>query len=533
MPDLSAIRMERIKRNLSSERERLEGSLIEFYKAAWPEFDPARYVHGRHLEAIAEHLEAVSYGKIRKLVINVPPRHSKSLLTSVAWPAWTWARMAAEGFPLIGPQVKFLCLSYSGQLAIDHATICHRLVISEWYQAIWGSRVQIAADQDAKTKFDTTAGGSRISSSFGGTVTGRGGDIKILDDPHNMGEVESETMRESVIKRYDGALKSRFTDPKHSAEVLIAQRGHEDDLSAHFLDDPETVHLNLPAEYDGHFHCSNSFGWEDWRKDDGELLWPERFGKKELAQFKTNPFEWSSQWQQNPTPRGGSIIKDRWWELWDATVARRYGREWNEEPGKLKEFPPFDLVVASLDTAYSEKQEADYSALTIWGAWRDLNKNRKFMLAYAWNERLEFHDLVKKVMATCKTYKVDRLLIENKAAGISIGQEIRRLAGRESYGVQLIDPKRLDKIARAHSIVHLFAEGMVWAPETEWARMVIQQCASLRAGGGGSHDDLADTVTQALSWLRTNGIAERNEEASALMADMMTYRKPQAPIYDA
>lgn len=154
------------------EAERLEASLIEFHKAAWPVFDPAPYVHGWHLDAIAEHLEAVSRGDIRKLLINIPPRHSKTLLASISWPAWIWAKQRQEGNPLVGPQTKFLCLSYGDTLALDSAILMRRLILSPWYKERWGKRVQLTGDQEAKSKFDTTAGGTRISASFDGTVTG-------------------------------------------------------------------------------------------------------------------------------------------------------------------------------------------------------------------------------------------------------------------------------------------------------------------------------------------------------------------------
>lgn len=510
------------------ERERLEGSLISFFEAAWPNFDPAPYVPGWHLEAIAEHLEAVSRGEIRKLLINVPPRHSKTLITSVAWPAWLWAQKPDPECPLMGPQVKFLCLSYGDQLAMDNATTARRLIASDWFQERWGSRVQIMTDQDAKNKFDSSAGGTRISAAIGAGILGRGGDIKILDDPHKSDEGNSEIARNKVIDRYKGTLKSRMTDPKTTAEVIIMQRLHESDLSGYVLEtDPDFVHLNLPAEYDTGRHCQTSIGWEDPRTDQGELLWPARFGPAELAPFKRDPYEWAGMWQQTPSPRGGGILKREWWQLWDGEVAQRYGLDWDDN-GR-KEFPDFDIMIAFLDTAYTSKTENDYSALTVWGAWRDRQRNRKFMLVNAWQERLEFHDLVTKVGATSRKYRIDKLLIENKAAGISVGQEIQRLYGREEFGVELVDPKNQDKVSRAHSIVHLFSEGMVWAPETKWSDMVIDQCSSFPRG---SHDDLVDTVTGALRWLRDAGIAERNEEAMGLLEDSARYRRPAEPIYD-
>lgn len=512
---------------LLTEADRLENRFIDFFSAAWSEIDPAPLQLNWHHEAIAEHLEAVAYGQIRKLLINVPPRHTKTLLASVAFPAWLWARQPDPDFPLLGPQAKFLCLSYSDQLAMDNATLARRLITSEWYQKRWGNRVKIASDQDAKNKFDTVQGGSRISASFGGTITGRGGDVKIYDDPHKVDEAESETIRDGVLRTYDGTLKSRITDPHISAEIIIMQRLHENDLAGHLLDtDPEFVHLNLPAEYDSIRHCVTSIGWNDPRTEDGELLWPDRFGPDELAPFKRNPYEWSGQWQQLPVPRGGGIIKSDWWQIWDSVEAAKYGLEWSDEKGKLKEFPAFDFVIASLDGAYGKKQENDYSALTIWGSFTDLNKNRRWMLAFAWQAKLEFHDLVERVAKDCKRYKVSRLLIEGKATGQSVEQEMRRAYARENFSVQLVNPT-LDKIARAHSIVYLFTDKMIWAPDPDiidWSALVINECASFPKG---THDDLVDSVTQTLGWLRMAGLAERRDEREAELLDIMTYRKKQ------
>ena len=444
-----------------TEAEELEASLIDFFEAAWPEVDPAPLQVNWHHRAIAEHLEAVAKGQIRKLLINVPPRHTKTILTSVVFPAWVWARQPNPEYPLTGPQAKFLCLSYSDQLVMDNATLARRLINSEWYQAHWGNRVIIASDQDAKNKFDTTAGGTRISASFGGTILGRGGDYKIIDDPHKVDEAEFEVVRESVIRNYDGTLKSRITDPRTSAEIIIMQRLHENDLAGHVLDtDPDFVHLNLPAEYDSGRHCTTSIGWEDPRQEDGELLWRDRFGERELEPYKRKPYEWSGQWQQAPAPRGGGIIKREWWQLWEAPDNK---------------FPEFEYIIASLDGAFTEKEENDPSALTVWGVWSksamttvddktghiwlgEGPRERRLMLIHAWRKRLQFSGprierkpnesaamyrqrtmkdwgLIEWIEYTCTRYKVDKLLIEAKASGISAGQELRNRFPNLSFGI--------------------------------------------------------------------------------------------------
>ncbi len=223
--------------------------------------------------------------------------------------------------------------------------------------------------------------------------------------------------------------------------------------------------------------------WEDPRTEDGELAWPERFPAeicKELERDK-GPYAWASQYLQTPEPRGGSIIKDYFWQLW-----------------KEDKFPSFEYILASLDTAYTTKEENDPSAMTIWGVFRDESGNPKMMLIWAWQERLEFHDLFQRVMDTCTIspapksnpgFPVDRLIIEAKASGMSVGQELYRLLrGTGKLGVELIVPKgSMDKVARVQSIQHLFADEMIYAPDKSWADMVIRQCASFPRG---SHDDL-------------------------------------------
>lgn len=472
---------------LLEERERLEGSLIKFFEAAWPSVDPAPYVGNWHLDAIAEHLQAVSEGKIQKLLINVPPRHSKTLLTSVAWPAWIWAQEYDPAFPLMGPQVKFLCLSYGTQLAMDNATTARRLIASPWYQQRWGKRFQITDDQDAKNKFDTSKSGTRISSSIGGGLLGRGGDIKIIDDPHKVDETESDVMRQGVIREYDETLKSRMTDPKHTAEVIIMQRLHQNDLSGHVLAEKgDFVHLMLPAEFEPARKCTTVLGWTDPRTKDGELLWPDRFGDKQLQPFRKNQYTWAGQWQQRPEPRGGAIFKRDWWNNWNDETAKKFG----VKPGFL---PSFAYVLGILDTAYTANEERDPSAMTVLGLFHDAQGNPNVLLVNAFEEWLEFPDLAPRVIKVAQATRIDRLLIEAKSAGLSIAQELQRQAGHLGFAVETVDPGKSDKVARAHAQTYAFEDGLMWAPGYEdgtyrkFATKVIDQMAMFPRA---EHDDL-------------------------------------------
>lgn len=546
------------------EKERLEGSLIEFFQAAWPEIDPSPFALNWHLSAIAEHLEAVSRGEIRKLIINIPPRHSKTLLCGVAWQAWTWAQNHEPEFPLMGPQAKFLYLSYGDQLSLDTATTARRLIQSEWYQKRWP--IKLRQDQEAKAKFDNYNGGTRISASFGGQVLGRGGDIKIIDDPHKLTDVESEIMRKEVLQTYDETLKSRVTDPRHTAEVIIMHRVHEGDLTGHILSDKydtEFVHLMLPAEFDPARKCTTVLGWEDPRTQEGEMLWPDRWGAEELAPFKRIPYLWSGQYQQAPTPRGGGIFKREWWQLWEP------------DDGK---WPQFDLVVASLDGAFTEKEENDPSAMTVWGLWKDKTTGGRFdakssqvwqvegmglpkvMLMKAWRKHLQMHGtvvepnpgesyrswrrraepgwgLVEWVAETCRfrgsdgkiISTVDKLLIENKASGKTVAQEIQRLYTNEGWMTELIEPKG-DKVARAHAVVPFFANGLIYAPDREWSDLVIDEMGVFPKG---RYDDLTDSATQALRYLRSLGLIQRAEDIEAEDEYKSRHRSKKAALYPA
>jgi predicted phage terminase large subunit-like protein len=277
-------------------------------------------------------------------------------------------------------------------------------------------------------------------------------------------------------------------------------------------------------------------------------MWPERFGEFEVAGLEKalGPYLASGRLQQEPVPKGGGIIQSAWWQPWDKIEANKYGLEWGNG---VRDFPDFELVVASLDTAYKEKEENDFNALTVWGIFLDMNRNRRAMLMYAWNRRLPLHGkvvtakpgelpvdfkrrkeeawgLVELIADTCTRYKVKRLLIEDKSRGHDVANELRRIYTRDNWGVQLINPVG-DKVSRAHSIVPLFTDDAIYAPNTAWAQMVINQNASFPKG---THDDLVDSCTMFLNWARDNNILERVDEANAALEEKATFRGKQKSI---
>lgn len=516
-----------------------EESLYKFLEGAWQYIDPSPFVGGWHLEAICEHLQAVNDGHIRRLLINIPPRMSKSSTVSVAWPAWTWIQQSTEYSPLSGPKAQFLFASYAETLAVRDSVKTRRLIQSPWYQKNWGSRFVLTEDQNTKTRFENNFNGYRLSTSVGGTLTGEGGSILCVDDAHKADEVESELIRKGVIDWYDEVFSTRLNNPKEGAIVIIGQRVHEEDISGHLLDLDTFTHLNLPMEYEEGRRCVTVLGidhdtkekvlWADPRESDGELLCEGRYGPDEIEEQKKKPFVWAGQFQQRPAPKGGAIIKEEYWQHWGD----------QDNGGK---YPPFEYLIASLDTAYGTKQENDPSAMTIWGLFRDESNNPKVMLIWAWQERLGFPELCQKVIDFCTIderkvnhprFPVDRLLIEGKASGKSVAQELYRavsLTGK--LGIQVVDDNKgkwtPDKVARVHSITHLFTDHMVYAPDRAFADMVKQQCAVFPRG---SHDDLVDTVSMALRYLRDTGFALSRQESSMLQAEEMTLKRKTAILY--
>lgn len=524
-------------------KEKAEESLSEFIRQAWHVVEPGQpYVHSWHIDFISEHLEAITDGVeledgdfYNRLLINVPPGMMKSLLVGVFWPSWEWG-------PRNMPHLRYLCASHSQNLAIRDSTKMRRLVSSEWYQQRWGDRVKLTGDQNAKTKFETTATGFREAVAAG-SITGSRGDRVIIDDPHSVESASSEAMRASTAEWFLEAIPTRLNNPEKSAILVIMQRLHEQDISGIILDKQLGYdHICLPMRFEKWRRDEGivtKLGYEDPRQEEGELLFPDRFPLDVVERDERilGPYATAGQFAQNPVPRGGGVIKREWWQVWD-----------NEN------YPPFDFILASVDTAYTTKTENDPSAMTVWGVWsggdnlavatRTVSRENeaqqvmervykeahpKCMLIYAWTERLELHDLINKIRETAIQYKVERLLVENKASGLSVAQEIRRIYGYEDFYVQLYDPKSADKLSRLYSVQHLFAEGLIFAPLKAWADVVINQVAQFPKG---KHDDLVDATSMAIRHLRDNGMLTRNSEWTAgLDADRMHVGAAPPPLY--
>ena len=357
--DLAWLNRATARLSLLREKEACEESLATFVKRAWHVIEPGQpYIHGWHIDLIAAHLEAITDGEevdgeaYNRLLVNVPPGTMKSLLVGVFWPAFEWG-------PRNKPHMRYVCASHSQNLAIRDNVRFRRLVFSDWYQERWGDRVVLTNDQNTKTKVENKATGFREAAAAG-SITGSRGDRVIIDDPHSVESAGSDQMRASTIDWFLEAVPTRLNNPDTSAIVVVMQRLHEGDVSGVILDKQLGYdHIMLPMRYDSRRAAPTKLGYEDPREDDGELLFPERFPLAVVDRDEKvmGPYATAGQFQQEPAPRGGGIIKDDWWQLW------------TEEA-----YPPCDFVVASLDTAYTTKEENDFSAMTIWGVFTSDSK---------------------------------------------------------------------------------------------------------------------------------------------------------------
>lgn len=283
-------------------------SLHAYIQNMWPVIEPETpFVNGFHIEAICEHEEAVLEGHIRNLLITICPRFSKSICTSVALPTFAWIKR---------PTTRFLYGSYALDLALEHATTSRRVIESPWYQARWP--LHLMGDQNVKSYYENMQRGYRISTSVGGGATGRGGDILIADDPHNLKNIESKDVREGDKRWFFKIWSTRLNNPRTGRKIVIMQRGHEEDLAAVLIESGDYVHLNLPTEYVPTTWVGPT-GWSDPRTEEGELLCSERLGTKENEQVKRElgPVDYSAQHQQNPLPETGGMFERSWFEIVD------------------------------------------------------------------------------------------------------------------------------------------------------------------------------------------------------------------------
>ena len=449
-------------------------TLSEFLKESWQILEPGKLLsYNWHLDAIAEHLEAVTRREFRNLLITIAPRSLKSILTSVCWPAWTWTQK---------PEERFLCSSYSQSLATEHSVACRQIIRSDWYKKHWGQMFMLSGDQNLKTFFENTKRGQRIATSVGGTGTGRGGDVLIIDDPHNVREAPSATARKSVLTWWTQVMSSRLNDPQTGCKVIIMQRCHEDDLAHHIIKSDESFeYLNLPTEFELKRKSVTVIGWEDPRIKENELMHPARFGDMEVVRAKKTlgSYGYASQYQQRPSPAEGGMIRRTWWKFYD------------EFPKDVRGRPQFDEILQSWDMAFKDEDTSSFVVGQVWGR---LGADK-----YLIDQIRGKMDFVKTVDALVRLTNMYPMaigkLVEDKANGIAVMNYLQKVV----TGLIPVNPEG-GKVARLYAVSPQIESGNVYLPKNaEWIDDFIEEFSSATPEGGGKYWDQIDAATQALN----------------------------------
>lgn len=513
-------------------RRNAETSLYEFLRQAWLQIEGGRAFKGNwHLEAKCEHLEALLRGEIRNLLINEPPRFTKSTLCNVALPAWSWIHY---------PNLQWLFSSYAWTLVMRDSRRCRTLIESKWYRDRWGDRFSLMEDANRMDRFYNDKRGYRLSTSVDSATMGDGGDIQVADDPNNTRD-QSDTMLQSTLDWWHSVMPSRVNDFVTCRRLVIQQRTHEKDLSGDIIandKDGSWVKLIIPMEFEERRTCvtvklpsTNGESWRDPRKKEGELLDPKRVGPVELKNLKRDlgsEYAIAGQLQQRPAPEAGGIIKRNWFQIWQS-----------------REAPECEYVLTSVDTALSEQKSAAYSAATTWGVFRDSHSIPNLILLSVWRSKCEYPELRERIRRLANDYlddgpissnvvtrKPDILLIEAKANGISLIQDLAR-AG--VMATKFVPDKLGDKMQRVRLVTPLMEAGRIWVPGKPpdfklprgFAETFITQCISFP---NAESRDLVDTISMAFWKLMSSGFVWHRDDAGPAPPAWREWQ-PAEPLY--
>ena len=448
-------------------RNKAREDFMSFVKCVWPEF-----VEGSHHRHIAKKFNDLASGKINRLIINMPPRHTKSEFASFLLPAWMVGR---------NPKLKIIQATHTGELAVRFGRKAKTLIDSDEYHKIFETRLR--EDSQAAGRWETAQGGEYFAAGVGGAITGRGADLLIIDDPHSEQDAMSATAMESAYEWYTSGPRQRLQPG--GKIIVVMTRWSTKDLTGKLL---------------AHQKEAKSDKWDvvefpallDTGTKKERPVWPEYWKMSELEIVKaTLPVgKWNAQWMQQPTSEEGAIIKREWW--------RRWKHDW---------IPDLHHVIQSYDTAFLKKETADYSAITTWGVfYPDNDSGPNLMLLDSVKERLEFPELRRKALEQYKYWNPETVIIEGKASGMPLTYELRQM----NIPVVNFTPSRgNDKHARVNTCAPLFESGMIWAPEQNFADEVIEECAAFPHG---DHDDLVDSTTQAVMRFRQGGFVQHPED---------------------
>lgn len=493
----------RIRQKMQSQSEMLSGSLREFVRAAWPQVEPSMaFVPNWHIDAICDHLEAVTRGQIRNLLINVPPGHAKSLLVSVLWPAWVW---------LSKPGWRYIGSSYNIDLSLRDALRCRTLIESSWYRGTFAPEWTFDQGQNAKGFYQNTALGSRLSTSVAAGNTGWRGDCIIVDDCLSAKDQFSDAKLEECLIWWDVVMSSRFNDMQRGNRVIIMQRLSDRDLSGHVLAKGGYEHLMLPTEFEPDNRCHTKIGWSDPRKKRGELLFPELFPDSVVEQAKRDMGQdgFAGQHQQRPTPAGGGMLKSHWWRYWQPRGANLGPVPVKMPDGSIEhrnaiEIPVhFDEVLQSWDMAFKETATSDYVVGQVVAA----TAADRFILDQD-RARMDLPKTLQAVRSMSGRWPNAFIkLVEAKANGPAVVQSLAHEVG----GFIEIEPIG-GKVSRASGASPALESGNWYLPHpaiAPWVPDFIKECAAFPRG---VNDDQVDAWSQAAARLLHIQAAKPNDE---------------------
>lgn len=456
-----------------------ERSLSDYMREAWPILNPATpFLSNWHIDLIADYLFACTLGQLHRLVINMPPKFSKSTLVSVMWPTWAWG-------PLNQPGTRWMFASYSERVSTRDSLARRSLLTSQWFLNHWGSRVTLIADQNQKTIFQNTARGHMLATTMGGQGTGLGGQILVIDDPHDTEKVISEKERQRTLHNFDHKLYTRLDDRKAGVIVLVMQRLHTKDLSGHLLEGAggeRWEHLCIPMEAPARKVYIFPVSKKQHVREEGELLNPAREGPAEIEEHKERlgSLGYAGQFQQRPVPEGGAIFKSSYLKLWP------------EDKDRDLEPPRVIRTVHSWDCAIKDNETNSYSVCTVW-----LELDDRFLLRHVWRKRVEFPEMLHAMHQLAAEFPPDAILVEDKASGQSAIQELRR--SKLSVIALNVDT---DKTARARAAAPTAEAGKIWIMrDAPWARLYLDELCNFPKS---EFTDQVDSTTQFINWAKNS-----------------------------
>jgi predicted phage terminase large subunit-like protein len=444
--------------------EKAQNDFMTFVKRVWPEF-----IEGSHHKRIAEKFNLLAEGKIKRLIINMPPRHTKSEFASFLLPAWMIGRK---------PNLKIIQSTHTTELAVRFGRKAKTLMDMPEYKEIFPTRLR--EDSQAAGKWETEQGGEYYAAGVGSAITGRGADLLIIDDPHSEQDALNIDALERAYEWYTSGPRQRLQPG--GAIVLVMTRWNVKDLTGAL----QRATGDMKADK-----------WEVIEfpaiLPSGKPVWPEFWKLEELEGVKSSISlqKWNAQWMQNPTSEEGALIKREWWRKWDKDY-----------------IPSLQHVIQSYDTAFMKKETADYSAITTWGVfYNNEDSGPQLILLDAIKDRFEFPELRRVAYQQYQYWQPETVLVEAKASGLPLTYELRKM------GIPVINytpSKGNDKHTRVNSVAPLFESGQIWAPvDKEFAQEVIEECAAFPYG---DHDDLVDSMTQAVMRFRQGGFVDHPED---------------------